>query len=543
MLAEGAGTANPFAGAHMLGAPYEDGEDFYHRLLAKTIEDTQADLGWLSWSHPAKPAIVVVRREDIRLSSFALAAFPSVPLQPCLVSPESTDPWGRWCAARAIQCCAITPILEDEKSVGMIGVVSASPGSLASGALRRLVMASWLAEEARKHEARINHLESQLEQVNRLIDTLAVDRVLTNVSDRKLAEAVGRSLDATYCLLAVLRGSSLVVLGRGGHRPPVRVVRGTSWRLSDVASCEQALATGRSVFLDFDRPEASSKRERDLLFSATTRTGIIVPFLCASSHGILLIGEERHRLRQSSSQDSGATLEFLAKRVGEILGTATLLRHARRTDRRQQTRLIQTTERTRLAVGLHDDVGQALNALLVRIRWAINQRAATTDDLHAFEAATKDALGAARALAYGLRNPETVTEPLEAARRYCEAILQASGCRLSWIDIRSGVAPSPKAARELAQVIKESIVNIVRHAHATAAQVHLESRDLWVRVSIQDNGIGFSPGSVRVNREGRGLGLLGNAERLKEVGGLMAIESSSEAGTRVIVEVPANKVA
>ena len=542
MLAKGDGTTNPFARAPFVGVPDPDGEDFCHRLLVKTIEDTGADSGWLYWS--GEPVAVVVGREKHRIPPFAFTALPDAPLKPSIVNPESSDdPWAQWCAANAISWCAVNPIFEDGRSVGMIGVARSSPGEVAPGTLRRLAMVGWLADEARKSETRINQLESQLEHVNRVVDTLAIDRVLTNVSDQNLAEAVGRSLDATYCLLAVLRRSSLVVLGGGGHRPPEGVVRGTSWPLAAVASCERALATGRSVVLDFDLREVQSERDRDLLFSPTTRTGIIVPFLSASSHGVLLVGEERRSQRQSAAHDNERTLQFLAKRVGEILGATTLLRHARRKQRRQQTLMIQTTERARLAVGLHDDVGQALNALLVRIRWAINQRGATTDDLHALEAAATDALGATRALAYGLRQAETDTEPLEAARHFCEAMLQVSGCRLSWIDSRNGATLSPQAARELAQVIKESIVNVVRHAHATTAHVSLESGDFRVRATIQDNGVGFVPDSVRVDRDGRGLGLLGNAERLKQVGGLMKIESSSGAGTRVIVEVPANKVA
>ena len=544
MLAQGHGTASPAYGVRLFGRGESEDRDLYTSLLAQIIEDSGAESGWLSrFPERDRATVVLTARKDLSpIPLLALEGLPDPPLSPCLVSPVlGPESWKHWCSAHEIQWCVVTPIIgQDETSLGTIGLVRPRPGTLAPALLPRLTMAAQLAAEAWKRDRRIHHLESQLDQVNRIVDTLAVDRVLTNVSDRNLAGAVGRSLDATYCLIAVLRGSRLVVLGWGGHRPPVQLVPAMSWPLSEVASCEEALVTGRPVFLDFDQSEFYPEPERERLFSATTKAGTIVPFGGAWSQGVLLVGEERHSQRESISQQ-GATLEFLAKRVGEILGTTKMLRHSRRSQRRQQKRFIETTERARLALGLHDDVGQALHALLTRVRWAITQRVATGEDLLVLEAAAKDALNAARALTYGLRHPDGVTESLEGARHYCETILGAADCRLCWSDDRQGAAPSSKAIRELVPVIKESIVNIVRHAYAKDAEVRLESRNDRVRVTIKDNGIGFDPGEVRVNREGQGLGLLGNAERMKRVGGIFEIESSP-AGTRVIIEVPIRHV-
>jgi signal transduction histidine kinase len=55
---------------------------------------------------------------------------------------------------------------------------------------------------------------------------------------------------------------------------------------------------------------------------------------------------------------------------------------------------------------------------------------------------------------------------------------------------------------------------------------------------IHDDGIGFSADKATVSRAGRGLGLLGNTERLARLGGIFDVCSSPDGGTSVLVEAP-----
>jgi len=92
--------------------------------------------------------------------------------------------------------------------------------------------------------------------------------------------------------------------------------------------------------------------------------------------------------------------------------------------------------------------------------------------------------------------------------------------------------------REIGRVVKESVTNVVRHANAKRVRVRLEYPDGRIRVTVHDNGIGFTPHDVRPSRDGRGLGLVGNAERMARLGGVFDVRSSPKGGTLVLIEAP-----
>jgi len=95
-----------------------------------------------------------------------------------------------------------------------------------------------------------------------------------------------------------------------------------------------------------------------------------------------------------------------------------------------------------------------------------------------------------------------------------------------------------KVLREIARVLKESVNNIVRHANANAVRIRIQYPPGRIRVMIHDNGVGFSSKEVSLTREGRGLGLLGNRERLERISGSFAVRRSKMGGTDVVAEAP-----
>jgi signal transduction histidine kinase len=191
-------------------------------------------------------------------------------------------------------------------------------------------------------------------------------------------------------------------------------------------------------------------------------------------------------------------------------------------------------ERKRLSRELHDAVGQSLTALLMQIRLARARGTASVADLQLLEITAQQALDQARALAYGLR--ETQHDPLGEVRRLAEHLLGEQGCVLVWVDDRTDLDMTAGVARDVAAAIKESVTNIACHAQADQAEIRLESPLSSLRVTIEDNGVGFRPELVRLSPDGRGLGLLGMAERLEGLGGSVVVISRPGMGTRVVLE-------
>jgi len=196
-----------------------------------------------------------------------------------------------------------------------------------------------------------------------------------------------------------------------------------------------------------------------------------------------------------------------------------------------------STARARLARDLHDGVGQSITALLVQIRAALAVGEGTPAVLQILEGEAQEALHSLRRLAYGLRQGPS-SEPLDDARQYAERLVEPAGITLEWIDERLNPRLPFRVSNPLAWSIRESISNAVTHGGARTIEVRLLDSRQWTRVTIRDNGIGFSPQNIRPTPDGRGLGLAGNAERMAEIGGHFSVRSRPGEGAVVLLRAP-----
>ena len=89
----------------------------------------------------------------------------------------------------------------------------------------------------------------------------------------------------------------------------------------------------------------------------------------------------------------------------------------------------------------------------------------------------------------------------------------------------------------LLAIVAESLSNIARHSQASRASVTLSKLEggRMLQLTIEDNGIGFDPtGVVKLGHQG----LANTRERAAAIGGVVSIDSSPGAGTRVVVRAP-----
>lgn len=86
--------------------------------------------------------------------------------------------------------------------------------------------------------------------------------------------------------------------------------------------------------------------------------------------------------------------------------------------------------------------------------------------------------------------------------------------------------------REILNIVREALSNCARHARATQAAVSIRMKDTRVRVSIQDDGIGFAPAPV----PSRGYGLTNMETRAKKLGGTLRVQSKTGKGTQITAE-------
>jgi len=87
------------------------------------------------------------------------------------------------------------------------------------------------------------------------------------------------------------------------------------------------------------------------------------------------------------------------------------------------------------------------------------------------------------------------------------------------------------------RLVQEAVNNAARHASARTVQVELRREEDRVHVSVRDDGAGFDTRIVR------GLGLLGMEERVRRLGGRIAVDSQPGRGTAILAELPVTDLA
>jgi PAS domain S-box-containing protein len=204
----------------------------------------------------------------------------------------------------------------------------------------------------------------------------------------------------------------------------------------------------------------------------------------------------------------------------------------------------QEAERRRIARELHDQIGQVLTALKLNthaIQSARDGREAgplIADNLKMLD----EALEQVRDLSVELR-PLLLDDLglVTALRWYVDRQTQRTGVLAEFIS--DSLEPDLRLTSELEtacfRIAQEALTNVARHAHAKLVTVRLSRNGPSLILLIEDDGVGFDiealQGQALANAT---LGLRGMQERAHAVGGRIKIDSATDKGTQVFVELP-----
>jgi PAS domain S-box-containing protein len=204
----------------------------------------------------------------------------------------------------------------------------------------------------------------------------------------------------------------------------------------------------------------------------------------------------------------------------------------------QAQQLASLQERQRLARELHDSVSQALYSISLGAHTArslldidpVRAGAALDYVLQLAEAGMAEM----RALIFELRPESLEQEGLVAALEKQVSALRAR----HQLAVATELCAEPdiplKAKEALFRIAQEALHNVVKHANASTVTVRLQPEGNLLALSVTDDGRGFDP---TVDFPGH-LGLQSMRERVEMLGGHVAVESSSGAGARILVQLP-----
>jgi signal transduction histidine kinase len=207
---------------------------------------------------------------------------------------------------------------------------------------------------------------------------------------------------------------------------------------------------------------------------------------------------------------------------------------------------VQEDERRRISRELHDELGQGLTSLLVRLQ--LLEKLDGHPDAHEIIAGLKESttgmLASIHDMALELR--PTILDDLglvPALAQYVKACPQHLGIQVDFEVIGSNGLRLPREIETtLYRIVQESLTNVARHSGAQKASILLRFSGKKVAAIIEDNGTGFDLQDVRSRPpEMSRLGIFGMEERVALVGGQVNIETAPGAGTNIFVEIPVER--
>ena len=280
------------------------------------------------------------------------------------------------------------------------------------------------------------------------------------------------------------------------------------------------------------------------------------------SYSRLAAGDYRFRVRACNGDgvwnDNGVALAFRVKpffwqtwwfRLASIpliaLAAILIVRHLLIRRLRMKLRALEQEsalerERSRIAKDIHDDLGGSLTQIKLLFELTqLKREQADKVDLLGQEGlvATRRIMKSLDEIVWAV-NPRNDSLPhlIEYLGQFAVEFLNRADirCRVDLPPRPPEWDLSPEARHNLFLVVKETLNNIVRHAHAGEVWLRIKVVDRLLHITIEDDGRGFATAP----ENGSADGLNNIRQRMQEIGGQSRIESQTGTGTRVFLIFP-----
>jgi signal transduction histidine kinase len=205
----------------------------------------------------------------------------------------------------------------------------------------------------------------------------------------------------------------------------------------------------------------------------------------------------------------------------------------------------QEDERKRLSYELHDQMGQIISMINVKLTEAEQGLPAGTqpevhDKLSEAGHLADRAMAEVRALASDLRPTVLGDLGLIPALRWLVGEFQQSH-NIQVLFDAAGMEPrlDEEIESALFRIAQEALTNVSRHARATRVEVLVAANNSAVSLMVADDGRGFSTSEVPLplSRSG-GVGMVAMRERAARLNGYLTVQSAPGMGTTLEVTVP-----
>jgi signal transduction histidine kinase len=203
----------------------------------------------------------------------------------------------------------------------------------------------------------------------------------------------------------------------------------------------------------------------------------------------------------------------------------------------EQLMIEQERERKRLANELHDSIGQNLSIIKNRALLALQHPLPNdvSDQIKNVSEVATTTIGELRAVVHNLLPVQVEQLGLsEALRMLVEEFQAAFSIRIEYRIEEVDGALQGSAAMHVFRIVQELMNNVMKHAQASRCEVLIERDIHCVRIRIADDGVGMPRGGS----PSTGLGLPSLEHRARMLGAQLEMQSESQLGTRIRIEIP-----
>jgi signal transduction histidine kinase len=365
-----------------------------------------------------------------------------------------------------------------------------------------------------------------------------------------IAEAGARGLDVERCSVWLFDPARTEIRCQDLYeRTPGRHSSGERLGPSDAPAYFGALEAERAIAV---HDAQTDPRTRELAAGYLEPLGItslldapirfqdrVVGMVCHEHTGPALVWTEAQQSFAGSLADFAARVLAAADRAAKARALRTVNSELGQLNRRLES--AKEDERRFIARELHDDLGQTLTALKLRLK--INARSTDLEQIERDGALTfsmvDSLIDRVRKLSLDLR-PALLDEVglIPALRAYLDAQAAISEVEMD-LDVSSFVGrAAPESEMACFRIVQEAVTNVLRHAGARRVSVRLEQQTDRLQILVSDDGLGIGAGKALDAAAQGHLGIVGMRERARALGGDFAIDSQPGAGTSVRVTLP-----
>ena len=200
---------------------------------------------------------------------------------------------------------------------------------------------------------------------------------------------------------------------------------------------------------------------------------------------------------------------------------------------------IKEQERMRIAREIHDEMGGNLVAVKMILHTLENRLPANqpwlAEKTRYVDTLIDRTIEAAHRIARDLRPGVLDLGIIPALDWQIREFEKQYNIRCSFSTNQADIALPAEHATAIFRMVQEALTNIAKHAHASCASLSIIYTRSSLSLTIADNGCGLSPDH---NNKPDSFGLLGMAERCREIGGTILIDSQPGNGCVIAIKIP-----